>query len=112
MIHKTRMFSVKKVESTEELAHMLTERTWCLCNGFQLGDLYFLNDSFSEDGAQEYAVFKDGHQIESITFGWCSFDEALRLINDLMSGKLYMDMRTPMPFIESPEQHGSCHLCE
>lgn len=38
--------------------------------------LFFLNDSFSEDGAQEYAVVRNGRQIESITFSWCSRAEA------------------------------------
>lgn len=52
---------------------MLLTHTWTLCTGFRApnGDLW-LNDSLSEDGAQEYAVIRHGRQIESVTVSWCT----------------------------------------
>lgn len=58
MMHCKRRWSVAPVATAEELAHMLTERTWTLCSGFSVvgHDGYlFLNDATSEDGAGEYA---------------------------------------------------------
>lgn len=70
MIHKHRRYRVVEVPSATELATKLSEYTWCGCNGFSIGDLVFLNDSFSADGAQEYAVFRGSRQIESLTASW------------------------------------------
>ncbi len=59
MIHTKRVWSVSEVESAEKLAEMLTEHTWTLCAGFVVvghPEYLFLNDSFSEDGAGEFAV--------------------------------------------------------
>jgi hypothetical protein len=82
MMHKNRVHCVSPVASAEDLAHMLCERTWCLCSGFyvQGHDYLFLNDSTCEDGAGEFSVILGGlgserHiQIESITFSWTTFD--------------------------------------
>lgn len=38
MMHAHRRFCVSPVASAEELAHMLTERTSCLCSGFYIRD--------------------------------------------------------------------------
>ena len=82
MMHKDRVFSVATVATAEELAFKLTHSTYCLCNGFRLGDVLYLNDSFSEDGAQEYGVVLNGVQFESVTFSWASEAEALSIIKD------------------------------
>ncbi len=115
MVHAHRRFSVADVASPEELAHKLTHMTWCGCNGFRLcgpsGDLLFLNDAFSENGAQEYAVARGGRQIESITFSWCSEAEALGFIKALQAGTLGDDYGPCTPVIESPTAHGRCGLC-
>lgn len=76
MLHQHRRFGVITVQSVGELVENLTEHTWTLCTGFSLQGLLFLNDSFSEDGAQEYAVVRDGRQIESLTVSWMSRAEA------------------------------------
>ncbi len=77
MCHEHRVFCVETVPTVEELAAKLIGYVWCLCAGFQLAsspDTLFLNDSFSPDGAQEYAVLRrlNGRwcQVDSITFGW------------------------------------------
>ncbi len=109
MIHKKREYTVKRIETKEELADKLVNHIWCGCNGWLYGDMAFLNDSFSGDGAQEYAVFRDGHQIESITFGWCDIDMAIRYITDLADGG-GIDMGGTMPLIVPSEGH-RCELC-
>lgn len=61
MFHAKRRWAVSPVATPEDLARMLTERTWTLCSGFfvQGHDEYlFLNDSTHEDGAGEWGVIK------------------------------------------------------
>ncbi len=116
MIHDTRRFSVLDIATPEALAKTLTKRTLCGCNGFRLSgpfDLLFLNDSFSEDGAQEYAVVKDGRQIESLTCSWMSEAELLSCIQQLQAGTLGndYDYGPCTPVIEPPAVHGRCGLC-
>ncbi len=115
MVHEHRRFSVADVATPEELAHKLTHYTWCGCNGFRLSspgqELLFLNDAFSADGAQEYAVVRDKRQIESITFSWCSQAEALTFIQQLQARTLGDDYGPCAPIIESPAVHGRCGLC-
>jgi hypothetical protein len=92
MFHDTRMWGEPAVVDTPaELAEKLTQYTWTLCTAWRLGDLLFLNDSLSEDGAGEWAVVRDGRQIESITFGWCDQTRALEYITELISGTLAGD---------------------
>jgi hypothetical protein len=67
MLHATRLFQVGPVATAEELAEKLVDHRWTLCTGFQFAGMLFLNDSGSEDSPQEYAVIRDGRQIESIT---------------------------------------------
>jgi len=86
MIHPTRVFCVGPCASAEELAKKLVDYSWTLCTGFEYAGLLFLNDSFSGDGPQEYAVIRAGRQVESITFGWCTFEQALALIQWLEGG--------------------------
>jgi hypothetical protein len=82
MLHADRIWSVAEVSSAEELARDLTRETWCCCQGFRIVDhprYVWVNDSTSEDGAQEYAVCRlglakgDMRQLESITFVWCNY---------------------------------------
>jgi hypothetical protein len=109
MIHNKREYTVKRIETREELADKLVNYVWCGCNGWLYGDMAFLNDSFSGDGAQEYAVFRNGVQIESITFGWCKLPQAIKYIAELEEGG-GVDMGDTMPLIVPNEGH-RCHLC-
>jgi hypothetical protein len=77
MFHRGRTHRVAEIETAAELAERLVEHTWTLCTGFRHGGLLWLNDSTGPDGAQEFAVVREGRQIESITFSWCSRAEAL-----------------------------------
>lgn len=89
MIHSNRRFTVASAESPEDLAEKLTERSWCLCQGFRIGGLLFLNDSFDENGAAEFAVVDEGRglQVESITFSWMNAQKATESIKGLLASK-------------------------
>lgn len=114
MLFPKRVHHVADVPSVEDLAEKLTAHTWTLCTGFRLavGDqaLLFLNDSTSEDGAQEYAVFApDGRQLETITFGWCDRGRAVELIRQVLAGRVVDMGRFELRLDERPDH--VCHLC-
>jgi hypothetical protein len=99
-----------RVETPAELALKLVDHNWTLCTAFRLGDdLLFLNDSTSEDGASEWAVVRGGRQIESITFGWCSYSQALDYITRLLAGTLGGDYG-PITLRFHPATE-PCHAC-
>lgn len=119
MMHKRR-WCLSPVATAQELARMLTERTWTLCSGFYIQghpDVLFLNDATCEDGAGEYGVIRligtQHVQVESITMSWCSVEKALRYIEDALTGKMDgNDFARPVTLrLDTPEQHGRCHLC-
>lgn len=118
MLFQKRRRVVVNALSAEELAEKLTKMTWCCCQGFRLGDYLFLNDSTSEDGAQEYAVIHEPTmcQCESITFGWCSYDEALEYIQQTLRGEFKPWTSPTLPafipsVVQTPEEHRVCQLC-
>jgi hypothetical protein len=119
MMHDKRVWCVAPVASAQELARMLTEMTWCCCNGFELDGYLWLNDSTSPDGAQEYATIKKdgGHgrslQIESITFGWCDEAQALEYIRRTLAGQDDDNTfrREVAPILQTAAEHGRCHHC-
>lgn len=124
MMHHNRNWTLTTVPSSQKLAEMLTQQTWCGCSGFAVrghDDYLFLNDATSGDGAQEYGVLKrhsDGllTQFESITFSWCSPTKAEALIDECLSGRFdpHFDFGTIAPRqIETPAQHRRqfCPLC-
>lgn len=116
MLFKKRIWQIFEVNSPEELADKLVNYTWTLCTGFKLGNYYFLNDSTSENGAQEYAVLQSsGRQIESITFSWCDCQEALEYIKKVLNGE-YNDQSWESGIdihkqLQTPEEHGRCIFC-
>ena len=114
MLHKKRVFGVGDIETIEELAEKLTGTTWTLCTGFRFQGLLFLNDSFTEDSAQEYAVIRESDlcQLESITFGWCNKEKAISLIKkclDMTGDGFFGKLDLPLK-IEPATQH-HCGLC-
>src|ERR1043166_2816880 len=86
MIHHQRRFAVTVIASIEELVRQLTQYTCTLCTCFVYQGLLLANDSFSEDGAQEYAVYKEGRQIESLTVSWMTRESLEEVISDLLTG--------------------------
>ncbi len=115
MLHKHRVWCVANATDATTLAHNL-KLVWTLCTGFRLSGYLFLNDSTSEDAVQEYAVVReqDLKQVESITFGWCSPENALLYVQEAIAGK-YDDQRVGRSLtrdqIQAPEPHGTCGLC-
>ena len=109
MIHASRRFHLVEVDSVGQLVDDFVRCTWTLCTGFSLQGLLFLNDSFSEDGAQEYAVVRDGQQIESITVSWMSRAELHNTIDALLQGS-DVDYGPVHPRIDQAEDH-HCPLC-
>lgn len=116
MLFKERVWSVTDVKSAKDLARKLTRHTWPLCTGFRLKWYLFLNDSTSENGAQEYAILKDDtlQQIESITFSWCSEKEALTYVQNILEGRYdssERDSGITRKQLQTPKEHGVCSYC-
>ena len=115
MFHSKRTWGPpQKVDSQDELAELLTDHTWTLCSAFEHRGYVYLNDSLSEDGAQEYAVLKrlgEGfRQVESITFGWCTKEKALGYIEEVTAGKYDAEGGPVSPRLDEASDH-SCDLC-
>lgn len=119
MFHKNRVWSLprREAESAEWLAGKLVNHTWTTCSTFRIGSYLFLNDSTSEDGAQEYAIVKqDGErfvQIESITFGWCDEAKALKYVRQIIAGEFDDSgcFGEVFPRLETADDHGRCGAC-
>ena len=120
MFFEHRAWQIREVDTANELARKLTQQTWCSCAGFFVSghpDYLFLNDWSSPDGAAEYGVVKGGltvqdrHQVESITFSWCSEKKALRYIRQALAGE-FDEFSEPVTIrVETPGEHGSCGYC-
>jgi hypothetical protein len=116
MIHTSRRYRIVDVASAAELAEKLTQHSWCGCNGFRLGAFLYLNDAFSENGAQEFAVVResDGAQVDSVTFSWCKEDKAREIIerveSDEAAGKSVAFQHLTMNYVTA-HPPGPCRLC-
>jgi hypothetical protein len=114
--HTKRIWVISDEPSAPDLAASLAHRTWTLCTGFRHEGYLFLNDSTSENGAQEYAVVKEatGQQVESLTVSWMEYPQALAHITAAVTGE-YDDQRLATLDVTSryqaPAEHGRCHLC-
>jgi hypothetical protein len=117
MMHKLRHWTVTDVAAPEELAEKLTQHTWCCCSGFRWNGFLFLNDATSENGAQEYGVFRADdvtRQIESWTCSWMKQDGCLAHILELERSWEQFDSwqsKITAAQIQTPDQHGRCHHC-
>lgn len=107
MLHHHRRFGVAAIESLDELVIKLTETTWTLCTGFTHQGLLLLNDSFSENGAQEYAVYQDGRQIDSLTVSWMTKERLQSVITEL----LHQNVDQTLPVEELRTEPASKHSC-
>lgn len=112
MMHDKRTFSIAPQTTPEALADLLTAGTQLLCSGFEVGDLLLLNDSFSENGAQEYAVIRNGRQIESLTASWMTYERLLGCLEALLTGpyKDFIDMGPATPPLDRSPDH-RCPRC-
>lgn len=116
MIHDKRVYNVSDEADLAVLAEKLTQRSWTLCTAFRFEaegrKLLFLNDSFSEDGAAEFAVVDEpaGLQVESVTFGWCTEEQAAGIIKRILATPA---AEAPMTTAIAPrlEHIGPCTYC-
>ena len=124
MLFPDRTWCLTEVPSSQALARMLTKQTWCRFAAFFVeghDSVLFFNDATSPDGAQEYGVmFRSSrgviHQVDSITFSWCTTERAKWLIDqfhDVRPNQLQLDGRIVPDQIETPEKHRTrlCPLC-
>jgi hypothetical protein len=116
MLHKNRRFCVADVARAGDLVQKFKGpvTTWTRCTGFRYRGWLWLNDSISEDGAQEYAVVREDTMVQwdSYTVSWSSTESLREFIDELDRGEgegpFYGSITNR---IETPEQHGRCHLC-
>src|SRR5439155_24593474 len=111
MLHHHRRFAVTVVPSMEELTEKLTEHTWTLCTCFAYQGLLLANDSFSEDGAQEYAVYKEARQVESLTVSWMTQERLQEVIESLQHGA-YEAYGLVAPLHTEHASEHTCSLCQ
>jgi hypothetical protein len=118
MFHKDRVWCVTAVAGADDLVEKLLKTTWTLCTGFRLGKYLFLNDSTGEDRAQEFAVVLDlgegqYRQLESWTVGWMEPALLVEHVVDCLAGTLdNLKWAHPVsPTLQTPQEHGRCHLC-
>ena len=111
MLHHHRRFAVTVVPSIGELMEKLTEHTWTLCTCFAYQGLLLANDSFSEDGAQEYAVYKDARQVESLTVSWMPQERLQQVIEALLRGE-YTEYGPVAPLHTERASEHRCSLCQ
>ncbi|MCC6444142.1 MAG: hypothetical protein IT210_11905 [Armatimonadetes bacterium] len=116
MMHQRRVWQVAPAATVEELARLLTGRTWVLCQGFALQGYFFLNDATHEDGAAEFGVVraKDLLQVESITFSWCSEGEARAYIEQVITAAYDAAAWASgigAEQLQLPDRHGVCGHC-
>ena len=122
MLHAKRQFSVENIEAAEQLAEMLCDRSWCLCQGFRHRGYLMLNDATSEDGAQEFAAYKELEgglvlQAESLTISWMDREEIDRCIQKLAEGNFdhVAELLRSQPerlTLQSPKEHATCRFCQ
>lgn len=108
MVHRDRVYRITKIEFEEELYKKLEEHTWTPCTAFEYDGLTFFNDSFSPDGAQEYAVFMGDDQVESLTVSWMKKGELKKYVARIREAPEVF-ARSCRPKSDHPE--GYCHLC-
>ena len=111
MLHHHRRFAVTGVSSIEELTEKLTQHTWTLCTCFAYHGLLLANDSLSEDGAQEYAAYREGRQVESLTVSWMTRECLQQVIEALLRGE-YAEYGPGVPLHTEPAREHRCGLCE
>ena len=117
MWHKQRRFVVADVANYQELLDKFKGEvgTWCLCNGFRCQGYLWLNDSLSENGAQEYAVVREADltQVESVTVSWMSRAELAEFMRLFVSDGLVLELGVVTNRIDTVEEHrkARCPLC-
>lgn len=109
MIHHQRVYGVARLPTLAAIVDELTRvSTWTLCSAFEAEGLTLFNDAFSENGAQEYAVFRGDQQVESLTVSWMTPAELLEILREVAAGSGVV-MSGPRP--STDHQSGTCAFC-
>jgi hypothetical protein len=108
MLHKHRRHLVVDVEDRDDLVEKLIGHTWTPCTGWRWRSLVLLNDATEPDGEQEYAVLRDGRQVESLTVSWMTREPLAALLDALDRGVHGVDLGPHEP---KPHPPGSCSAC-
>lgn len=92
MRHAKRCWRSVTVDSPEELAAQLTTPRLSLSAAFRIGQYFWLNDSDSLTGTQDFAVLKrlrSGRyaQLESVSCGWGDLTGTLQMILATLNGQ-------------------------
>lgn len=110
MIHERRIYAVTELPTVEALAHEIKRvSTWTLCTAFAAEGLTLFNDAFSENGAQEYAVFRGERQVESLTTSWMTEESLIELLRKIVTGG-GIDMGSGRPSTDH-DSIERCMLC-
>ena len=112
MLHHHRRFAVTVVSSMEELTEKLTQHIWTLCTCFEYRGLLLANDSFTEDSAQEYAVYKEARQVESLTVSWMTRERLQEVIEALVRGEYTTEYGPVAPLHTEQASEHTCGLCQ
>ena len=108
MMYKQRPHKVCPIADLATLVDKLANHTWTTCSAFSWRSLTLLNDSTGPDGAQEYAVIRDGKQIESLTVSWMKPAELAALLEQYDRGE-GAAMNAAVTLVEHPA--GCCPRC-
>ncbi len=111
MLHHHRRLAVMGVPSMAELTEKLTQHTWPLCTCFAYQGLLLANDSVSEDSAQEYAVYREARQVESLTVSSMTRAQLQEAIEALLRGE-YAAYEPVAPLQTEPASEHRCRLCQ
>jgi len=94
-----------------------------LCSGFRLGNIAYLNDSFTEDSVQEYAAILiteeeertfAGIQFESLTVSWSTKESLIEYFTKYATFEtegIPADYTWVSKVIVSKHPDGRCHCC-
>ena len=123
MLHEDRLYGVAWSPSPESIAKRIDDAyAFTCCTGFgyrqtfedELREVVLLNDSFSEDSAQEYAVLlrstRDNiwRQVETLTVSWMDADGIAETVRGLLEAD--PPGYAIFPRIEGGDTH-TCDLC-
>lgn len=115
MIHINRVFGVMTIPDIKTLTRKMNHWRYNSCEGYQQGKHLFLNDSLSQTGAQEFAVFRvsDGKfiQIGTMTIPDRSFTDNYLKYLLVEAKKSKTKLGTYALQIEDAAEH-QCHLCK
>ncbi len=119
MKHPDRTFSIRKLESEDELVEAMTKHTWPLCYSFHYGDLIYLSDGDSE-AVPEYAIVTidktEGHhgvhgrEVGRIKPREMDESQVRKIVQDAKAGR--WSSEDPVYVTAEPSWHHHCRFCD